>query len=77
MPVAIAHEGGKTFSGLYAHAFAATEWLSVGAYADVVSGNTMPTSAIQTFERPNVTVPIWMLCVACLRQPRPDPQQRR
>jgi type IV secretion system protein VirD4 len=36
----------KTFSGIYANAFAATEWMSVSAYADVVSGNAMRTSAI-------------------------------
>jgi type IV secretion system protein VirD4 len=36
----------KTFSGIYSNAFAATEWLSVGAYADVVSGNAMRTSDI-------------------------------
>jgi type IV secretion system protein VirD4 len=36
----------KTFSGIYANAFAATEWLSVGAYADVVSGDAMRTSDI-------------------------------
>lgn len=36
----------KTFSGVYANAFAATEWLSVGAYADVVSGSAMRTSDI-------------------------------
>lgn len=36
----------KTFSGIYANAFAATEWLSVGAYADVVSGSAMRTADI-------------------------------
>lgn len=36
----------ETFSGIYSNAFAATEWLSVAAYADVVSGAAMPTSAI-------------------------------
>ena len=36
----------ETFSGIYANAFAATEWLSVGAYADLVSGNAMRTSDI-------------------------------
>jgi type IV secretion system protein VirD4 len=35
-----------TFSGIYSNAFAATEWLSVGAYADVVSGSTMRTNKI-------------------------------
>ena len=36
----------ETFSGIYANAFAATEWLSTGAYADVVSGSAMRTSDI-------------------------------
>jgi type IV secretion system protein VirD4 len=36
----------KTFSGIYANSFAATEWLSVGAYADAVSGDAMRTSDI-------------------------------
>ena len=36
----------ETFSGIYANAFAATEWLSTGAYADVVSGTAMRTSDI-------------------------------
>lgn len=36
----------KTFSGIYANAFAGTEWLSVGAYADVVSGTSMPTATV-------------------------------
>jgi type IV secretion system protein VirD4 len=36
----------KTFSGIYANSFAATEWLSVGAYADAVSGDAMHTSDI-------------------------------
>jgi type IV secretion system protein VirD4 len=35
-----------TFSGIYSNAFSATEWLSVGAYADIVSGGTMATSRI-------------------------------
>lgn len=36
----------QTFSGIYGNAFAATEWLSVGAYADVVSGSAMRTADI-------------------------------
>ena len=36
----------QTFSGIYGNAFAATEWLSVDAYADVVSGSAMRTSDI-------------------------------
>jgi type IV secretion system protein VirD4 len=36
----------QTFSGIYGNAFAATEWLSVGAYADVVSGSAMRTCDI-------------------------------
>jgi type IV secretion system protein VirD4 len=36
----------ETFSGTYANAFAATEWLSVGAYADIVSGSAMKTADI-------------------------------
>ena len=36
----------ETFSGIYANSFAATEWLSVGAYADVVSGDAMRTADI-------------------------------
>lgn len=36
----------ETFSGIYANAFAATEWLSITAYADVVSGSAMRTSDI-------------------------------
>ena len=36
----------ETFSSIYANATSATEWLSVGPYADVVSGNAMETSAI-------------------------------
>jgi type IV secretion system protein VirD4 len=36
----------KTFSGVYANTFAATEWMSVGAYADAVSGDAMHTSGI-------------------------------
>jgi type IV secretion system protein VirD4 len=39
-------EAGETFSGIYANCFAATEWLSVGAYADVVSGGALRTSDI-------------------------------
>jgi type IV secretion system protein VirD4 len=35
-----------TFSGIYANSFAATEWLSVGAYADIVSGSAMRTADI-------------------------------
>jgi type IV secretion system protein VirD4 len=36
----------QTFSGIYGNAFAATEWLSVSAYADVVSGSALRTSDI-------------------------------
>ena len=36
----------QTFSGIYGNAFSATEWLSVGVYADVVSGSAMRTSDI-------------------------------
>lgn len=36
----------ETFSGIYSNAFAATEWLSVGAYANVTSGSAMPTKKI-------------------------------
>jgi type IV secretion system protein VirD4 len=36
----------KTFSGIYANAFAATEWLASSVYADVVSGNAMRTSDV-------------------------------
>jgi type IV secretion system protein VirD4 len=36
----------QTFSGIYGNAFAATEWLSVDAYAAVVSGSAMRTSDI-------------------------------
>ena len=36
----------QTFSGIYGNAFAATEWLSVGAYADVVSGSALRTADI-------------------------------
>lgn len=38
-----AHE---TFSGIYSNSFSATRWLSVRAYADMVSGNSMKTSDI-------------------------------
>jgi type IV secretion system protein VirD4 len=36
----------ETFSGIYSNAFSATEWLSVGTYADAVSGVDMKTSDI-------------------------------
>jgi type IV secretion system protein VirD4 len=36
----------QTFSGIYGNAFAATEWLSVDAYAAVVSGSAMRTADI-------------------------------
>ena len=36
----------ETFSSIYSNAFAATEWLSVGAYSDAVSGTAMLTSDI-------------------------------
>jgi type IV secretion system protein VirD4 len=39
-------QANETFSGIYANAFAATEWLSVGAYADIVSGSAMRTADI-------------------------------
>jgi type IV secretion system protein VirD4 len=39
-------EAGETFSGIYSNCFAATEWLSVGAYADVVSGSAIRTADI-------------------------------
>jgi type IV secretion system protein VirD4 len=39
-------EAGETFSGIYSNAFAATEWLSVGVYAAVVSGHAMRTADI-------------------------------
>lgn len=36
----------ETFSSIYSNAFAATEWLSVGAYANVVSGSAMRAADI-------------------------------
>jgi type IV secretion system protein VirD4 len=36
----------KTFSSIYANAFAATEWLSVPVYADAVSGSAVRTADI-------------------------------
>jgi type IV secretion system protein VirD4 len=36
----------QTFSGIYSNSFAATEWLSVGPYAKVVSGDAMRSSDI-------------------------------
>jgi len=36
----------ETFSSIYANSFAGTEYLSVGAYADIVSGDAMRTADI-------------------------------
>jgi type IV secretion system protein VirD4 len=36
----------ETFSGIYANARGATEWLNIGSYADLTSGDTMRTSDI-------------------------------
>jgi type IV secretion system protein VirD4 len=36
----------QTFSGIYSNAFSATAWLSVDAYANLVSGNSMKTSDV-------------------------------
>lgn len=36
----------QTFSGIYSNAFSATAWLSVDAYANLVSGDSMKTSDV-------------------------------